>query len=78
MNSMANSPMDRQASIWIECNQQGFAACPHCERLSWSSGLAAPWRAGCDHVINPGTVERRETPTGPKTVHPAIIFKGDK
>lgn len=63
-------------SIWIECNQSGKAACPHCEAISWNSGTNQNWGGGCVHVVGPGTVEKRDTPTGPKTVHAAIIFKG--
>jgi len=67
-----------EGSIWIECNQQGNAACPHCEAISWNAGINGNWRGGCKHVVNPGSVEKRDTPTGPKTICAAIIFKGDK
>lgn len=53
-------------SIWITCNQGGYAACPHCEALSWHSGTQ--WRGSCKHVVGPGTDEKHK---------PAMIFTGE-
>jgi len=58
--------MNIVGSIWIKVNSAGYAACPHCEKLSWNSG--EKWGGGCAHVIGPGTEDKQK----------AMIFSGKK
>lgn len=52
-------------SHWIAVNASGKAACPHCDKLSWTNGKQ--WGGGCKHVIGPGSIKDDE----------AIIFRGE-
>jgi hypothetical protein len=63
--------MSESGSIWIAINANGYAACPHCEKLSYNPTLNGQWRGGCRHVVNPGSL------TVKGELKPAIIFKGE-
>lgn len=54
-------------SIWVKCDGDGKAACPHCGKVGWSRG--DKW-AGCEHAVGPGHMGKTiDTP-------PALIFRG--
>ena len=65
--------MSDTKSIWIAVNASGYAACPHCETLSFNRAINGPWRKCCEHVVNPGSVKVK----GSDELQPAIIFKGE-
>ena len=65
--------MSEQGSIWIAVNENGYAACPHCEALSFNRAINGPWHKGCAHVVNPGSVKLK----GDDELKPAIIFQGE-